>query len=81
VGKGINKTFKVKSDTGWAFVAVAELLNISEHELLENIMAKYVSSVQNSIRKFANHHLIFAKKYPFVELHESSIEKHIDPKH
>lgn len=58
------------SDTGVAFSAVAELLNVSGDDLLENLMREYVSSVQESIGNVARHYPVFAEKYPFVEYHQ-----------
>ncbi len=50
-----------------AFRAVAELLNISSDELLDNLMREYVTSVQEGIGYVACHYPVFAEKYPFVE--------------
>lgn len=61
------KLFRVASDTGVQFRAVAELLNISSDELLENLMAEFVSSVQDSIGNIAQHHPAFCEKYPFIQ--------------
>ena len=64
--KGKNKIFRVNSDTGWAFVAVAELLNISEQELLEKLMRSYVLSVREGIVDVASKYPEFKERYPFV---------------
>ncbi len=65
--KGKNKIFRVNSDTGWSFVAVAELLNISEHELLEELMGAYVKSVRQGIVDVASKYPEFEERYPFVD--------------
>ena len=64
--KGKNKIFRVNSDTGWAFVAVAELLNISEHQLLDELMSTYVKSVRKGIVDVAINYPEFEERYPFV---------------
>ena len=65
--KGQTKIFRVNSDTGWAFVAVAELLNVNENELLDELMGAYVNNVRQSIVKQAGHYPEFSKKYPFIK--------------
>ncbi len=57
----------MNSETGWAFVAVAELLNISEHELLEKLISAYVISVRQGIVDVASKYPEFEERYPFVD--------------
>ena len=61
-----NKMFRVNSGTGWAFAAVAELLNISEGELLDELMGSYVKSVREGIADVASKYPEFRARYPFV---------------
>ncbi len=64
--KNKTKIFRVDADTGLAFSAVAELLNTDDRELLENVMASYVTTVRQNIVEVANKHPSFCSKYPFV---------------
>jgi hypothetical protein len=57
----------VKAETGMAFKAVAELLDIDSQMLLETIMEEYLSSVRNCIGEVALKYPTFRVKYPFVE--------------
>ena len=50
-----------------AFRAVAELMNVSSDDLLENLMSEYVSSVREKVADVAHQYPVFAEKYPFVE--------------
>ncbi len=59
----------MESETGRAFVAIAELLNIESDELLEALMRSYVSSVRENIIDVAYQHPGFSDRYPFVEHH------------
>jgi hypothetical protein len=59
--------FKVKAETGIAFKAVAELMDIDSQMLLETLMEEYVSSVRDSIGEVAMRYPAFRAKYPFVE--------------
>ena len=61
------KIFRVNQDTGTAFKAIAELLNIDSDELLQALMSSYVSSVQNSIAETADIYPEFKNKYPFIK--------------
>ena len=62
-----SKNFKIDADTGIAFKAIAELLNINCEYLLENILTEYVSSVKNEIENIANKYPSFSEKYPFIK--------------
>ncbi len=55
------------SDTGLAFRAVSELLNVDSDQLLEELMTAYVSSVRERVADVAHQYPVFAEKYPFVE--------------
>ena len=55
------------SDTGLAFRAVAELMNVDSDQLLEELMTAYVSSVRERVADVAHQYPVFAEKYPFVE--------------
>ncbi len=48
-------------------MAIAELLNISEHELLEELLGAYVLSVREGIVDVASNYPEFEKLYPFVK--------------
>ena len=61
------KHFKVNSETGTAFVAIAELLNIDTDELLDELMSHYVMSVRERISDIADKHPSFTDKYPFIK--------------
>ena len=64
--KSKTKTFRLNTDIGWSFVAVAELLNTSEHQLLEELMASYVKSVRKGIVDVASKYPEFESRYPFI---------------
>ena len=66
------KLFRVKSDNGRAFVAVSELLNIDEHQLLDELMGEYVKSVCYGILDVASHYPMFADRYPFIKITKQS---------
>ena len=66
------KHFKVDSDTGRAFVAISELLNIDSDQLLNNLMGEYVTSVQEEIEDIANKYPSFKKQYPFITQHNDT---------
>jgi len=61
------KLFRVNSETGVAFRAVAELINVDSDELLQHLMSNYVASVQCSIADIAHKYPAFSDRYPFVE--------------
>lgn len=61
------KIFRVNQDTGTAFKAVAELMNVDSEELLQALMSSYVSSVQKSIADTADLYPEFTDKYPFIK--------------
>jgi septum formation topological specificity factor MinE len=48
-------------------MAVAELLNISEHELLQKLMDGYVKTVRKEIVDVAQKYPAFEDRYPFVQ--------------
>ena len=48
-------------------MAVAELLNISEYDLLDELMGSYVRSVRHVISDIASKYPSFEDQYPFVE--------------
>jgi predicted hydrocarbon binding protein len=60
------KLFRVGNDTGTAFNAVAELLNVSSDDLLEKLMKEYISSVQEKVVDVAQKYPVFEEQYPFV---------------
>ncbi len=61
------KLFRVERDTGLAFSAVAELLQVDEVELLQNLMKSYVQGIQEKVVEIGVKYPAFAEKYPFVE--------------
>ena len=65
----------MESETGKAFVAIAELLNIGSDELLEALMGSYVSSVRENIIDVAHQNPGFSDRYPFIEHHIERAEE------
>ncbi len=61
------KIFRVNSDIGTAFRAVAELKNLHSNDLLEDLMSSYVLSAQKDIASVADINPAFASKYPFID--------------
>jgi hypothetical protein len=68
-----NKLFRVNSETGVAFRAVAELMNIDGDELLQELMSSYVASVQCSIADIAYKYPAFSDRFPFVEAPQKQV--------
>ena len=61
------KVFRVGSDTGSAFRAVAELRNVDSNDLLEDLMSSYVLSVQSDIASIVDVNPMLVSKYPFIK--------------
>ena len=61
------KLFRVGNQTGRSFVAISELLNISQNELLDELMESYVKSVRQGIMDVASKYPEFETKYPFLK--------------
>ena len=62
----LNSLF-VSDETGNAFIAIADLLNIEKNDLLEKIMASYIESVRVDMIDRGAKHPQFATEYPFIQ--------------
>lgn len=61
------KSLCVSDETGNAFIAIADLLNIDKNELLEELMTSYIGSVRVNIVERASNHPQFVSKHPFIQ--------------
>ncbi len=61
------KSLCVSDETGNAFIAIADLLNIDKNDLLEKIMTSYIESVRVDMIDRSVKHPQFATEYPFIQ--------------
>ena len=61
------KSLRVSDETGNAFIAIANLLNIDKNDLLEELMTSYIGSVRVSIVERTSNHPQFISKHPFIQ--------------
>lgn len=57
----------VSDETGNAFIAIADLLNIEKNDLLEKIMTSYIESVRVDMIDRGVKRPQFATEYPFIQ--------------
>ena len=60
-------SLRVSDETGNAFIAIADLLNIDKNELLEELMTSYIGSVRGDIIERASNNPQFVSKHPFIQ--------------
>ena len=61
------KSLNVSDETGNAFIAIADLLNMDKNELLEELMTSYIGSVRGDMIERTSHHPQFVSKHPFIQ--------------
>lgn len=61
------RNIHVSDETGNAFIAIADLLEIDRNELLEKLMTSYIESVREDMTGKSSRSPQFVTDYPFVQ--------------